>query len=293
MLGRDPESDTTIEAHSHFENWQQLRSALARSNEYIALQTFRPFPKKWVLSPVHGGKRKIWVDLSDPYVSRGCLLDAYESHETDFIRKHLGEGDVFADIGANLGWFTLLASTILGPSGHVYAFEPQPETYRHLSDTVLANDLGGLVSLHHCGLSDRHGDLFVNHVVDTDNMGGAFIADGPVPGMVSAKVPASTLDAMGLSRLNFIKIDVEGAEYKVFKGGEKTIIRHKPIILSEINRIALQNVSGVDAGHFIGYLKSIGYRVVVLDGTQNGIELAADLSNIDSALFNIACFPRW
>jgi FkbM family methyltransferase len=292
MLGRDPESPDVIAAHSDFNDWKQLRDALRQTEEYNGLQSFRPFPRKWVLTPVHNGRCKMWVDLADTYVSRGCLLDAYETNETNFIRKHLKQGDVFADIGANLGWFTLLASTIVGPSGHVHAFEPQPETFRRFSDTLNSNDLGGGVTAYHCGLSNRPGELFINHVVDTDNMGGAFIADTPVPGMVSAKVQSHTLDSLNLDRLNFIKIDVEGAEHKALLGGQKTILRNRPIILSEVNRTALKNVSGVSAGAFIQYLVNLGYRSVLIDEGGVGREVTSDLSGIDAPLFNIACFPR-
>jgi hypothetical protein len=61
--------------------------------------------------------------LSDRYVSFGCLQDAYEPVETRFIKAILRPNDVFVDVDANVSWYTMLASTIIGDGGHVHAFK--------------------------------------------------------------------------------------------------------------------------------------------------------------------------
>src|SRR5690348_15511421 len=133
--------------HTH-EDWRKFRQALLKSAEFSRNSLARPLVPKWVAAEIFGGKRLIWLDLMDDYVSRGCLFDAYESIETELVRKHLKPGQVFLDIGANIGWFTLLASMIVGEEGHVHAFEPRRPTVGYLRRSVSANSLDALVTVH-------------------------------------------------------------------------------------------------------------------------------------------------
>ena len=139
LLGRDPENDAVIALHSVNPDWVAIRSKFMESQEYkrsleiyIREAGLHAIGHKWVLAPVMGGQRRMWIDLGDRYVSRGCLADNYEPQESAFIRQHLKAGDVFLDIGANIGWYTVLASTIVGETGSIFAFEPRPETAARL-----------------------------------------------------------------------------------------------------------------------------------------------------------------
>ena len=100
-----------------------------------------PVPK-WVCTELRDGL-KLWVDLADIGVSAGCLLNDWEPSTTAFILAALGPGDVFVDVGANIGWFTILAAHRVGVSGHVWAFEPRPGTCGRLADSVSANGFEG------------------------------------------------------------------------------------------------------------------------------------------------------
>lgn len=132
ILGRDPEDGSVLDRHMRaYPNWHNFRQALLNSSEFTRSRIERSPESKWVASSILAGERLIWLDLADNYVSRGCLFDSYEPVETDLVRRHLAAGDVFFDIGANIGWFSLLASTIVGPSGHVHAFEPRRPTVEY------------------------------------------------------------------------------------------------------------------------------------------------------------------
>src|SRR5262249_16356678 len=157
-------------------------------------------------------ERLMWIDLGDHFVSRGCLLDSYEPAETRFVRTVLREGDTFADVGANVGWFTLLASMIVGRQGRIHAFEPRPETVDYLEKRVFLNRPEGQVTIYRYGLSDADGQTLLVWAKDTDNPGGSFLADHkPHPSAESQLVAVRSLDDLALSRLDFMKVDVEGA----------------------------------------------------------------------------------
>jgi hypothetical protein len=112
-----------IEGQMRFYRDRRLfREALLSSAEFARGNLPNPKSQKWIASKILDTQRLIWLDLIDDYVSRGCLLDAYEPAETGLLKHYLKPDHVLLDIGANIGWFTLLASTIIGRQGHYSCF---------------------------------------------------------------------------------------------------------------------------------------------------------------------------
>ncbi len=105
ILGRLPESESTINKHMEFNSLDGLRLALFKSEEFIEKNSYFVETDKWVYSAVHKDMN-IWLNLNDQYVSAGCLMNNWEPSETKFIRSNLQKNDFFIDIGANIGWFT-------------------------------------------------------------------------------------------------------------------------------------------------------------------------------------------
>jgi FkbM family methyltransferase len=292
-LGRDPESEETIGAHSGFPDWKALRLGLLKCEEYLSQLDIAPLAHKWVLTPVMGGKRKMWIDLGDRYVSRGCLFDNYEPWETAFVCQHLKAGSVFLDIGANIGWFTLLASTLVGETGSIVAFEPRPETAEHLRQTVEANLLSNRIVLRQCALADAEGSAFINSAFDTNNPGGSFVLPHPAGGdMESTPIAVRTLDSFTFDKVDFIKMDVEGSEMKVIKGGIRTIFRCRPIILSEINPSALMQVSGATPDDFLRIFSELNYEVSIVDPARGGEPITCFPVDWPLDLMNVAMIPK-
>jgi FkbM family methyltransferase len=271
MLGRDPESEETIAAHMPFDHWSHLRSALMKSEEFINNAGYRPFPKKWVLAPVLQAQRQMWLDVSDRGVSVHCLADVYEPFETEFLRERLRPGHGFVDIGANLGWHTLVASTLLGRADPIVAFEPRPETSGWLRRTLEANGLADQVIVHSCALGATPHRAFLNTGVGSDNPGGSFLSETrPGGNLQSAPVRVETLDSFALARVDVVKLDVEGAEPQVIEGARGTLARSRPTILSELHPRQLQAVSGVSAGDYIALMKSLGYQTQIVGPVRTG-----------------------
>ncbi|MEW6125115.1 MAG: FkbM family methyltransferase [Pseudomonadota bacterium] len=291
-LGRDPESSLVLENHlrSHGD-WRQFRERLLASNEFLHAQRGRTLPPKWVATEILQGQRLLWLDLEDAFVSRGCLMDGYEPVETAFVRAQLREGGVFLDIGANIGWFTMLASTIVGERGHVHAFEPRKPTVDYLRRSVEANALSDLVTVHEVGLADKAGQWHLAWAQGTTNPGSScLVADESAANLNTIAISLQKLDDLELSKVDFVKIDIEGAEMLAMNGGSQTIARHRPVVMSELHPKQLQMVSGATPVEYIGWFTRQGYRVFLLEGGRND-ELDNFPDFLNKELVNIVCIP--
>lgn len=163
------------------------------------------------------------LDLLD-LVERMVYLGTYEREETGLAWRWLRPGMTFLDVGANVGYFTLLASRRVGPRGRVIAVEPSPHAHERLARVVGENSLHA--ELHRIGLSDREGTCTLyppapgsnNHTPTMVKYDGA---GDPV------EVPVRRLDdcleSWGVPSVDLLKIDVEGHEGKVFAGAERAL----------------------------------------------------------------------
>ncbi|PYR26281.1 MAG: hypothetical protein DMF98_09505 [Acidobacteria bacterium] len=153
----------------------------------------------------------------------------YEPRTTDFLVESLEPGDVFVDIGASHGYFTLIAASRVGPAGRVYAFEPNPPVFRQLADHVRLNGFDDRVRLADIALADTNGEatFFVSRCATNSGLSSLKVTeqrvrDGVLSTQHSVRVAAETFDRW-YGRTNpgpiaVVKIDVEGAEDRVFDG---------------------------------------------------------------------------
>ena len=162
------------------------------------------------------------------------LAYANGDHETpvqEATCSTLENGHIFYDVGANAGFFTLLGSVLVGPTGKVFSYEPHPKTAKALLAQMRANDASNVV-VRTMALSDRKGTARLADDTDSDM---ANLTDDSRRRAISVGV--STLDDE--ARLNgtpdVIKIDVEGAELAVLAGGMKTLASRRPILLVELH----------------------------------------------------------
>jgi FkbM family methyltransferase len=291
MLGRDPENRAT--AHRHAQNhvdWRDFRSALLASSEFRASATSLPRLPKWVAAEILGGDRLMWLDLSDDYVSRGCLLDSYEPLETEIVRRYLRPDDVFLDIGANVGWFTMVASTIVGNKGHIHSFEPRRPTVNYLKRSIALSGLRDLVTVHDFGLADAPREMTLAWEPATRNPGHTYLTSANSQASSSVETqtaPVHRLDDLGIKRVDLIKMDIEGAELLALKGAVNTIEANRPIVLSEVYPKQLSEVSGAEAKDFFGWFHTRGYRSYVVDAQRNGEEITDFPANWHKELLNV------
>jgi FkbM family methyltransferase len=163
----------------------------------------------------------------------------YEKNESDMIESLMyskGEKGVFFDIGANIGWYSIMIAKS-NRNISVHSFDPIPTTYESLVRNVELNALPN-ISMHNFGFSDRKGEFdFYYYPEGSGNASSANVTGRSDIKIIKCKV--ETLDeytSKNNIEIDFIKCDVEGAELLVFKGGLDTIKSSKPIIFSEILR---------------------------------------------------------
>jgi len=139
------------------------------------------------------------------------------------------------DVGANLGFYTLLMADLVGPSGHVHAFEPTPRIASRLAKSVDVNGFGGRVRLHAAPVTERPGDLVELFVPRSDPSHAAIGPAGsrqPGPGDEVVALHTVTIDdVIGDESVDFIKVDAEGAEFAIWCGMRRLIARNGPLVL--------------------------------------------------------------
>lgn len=268
LLGREPESDKVIKDHLSLGTLDELRHAMCNSLEFKSKMFQSNFgASKWVAAEVLE-RFVMWVDLHDRFVSQGCLNNNWEPNETAFFISKLGSGDCVLDIGANIGWFSLVAAKHIGANGCVHSFEPSPKTSHMLKRTISENDLRSIVQVWEYALSDRNDVFNLTCPINTDNPGGSFLSD---KNSAAANHESTPVVAVRLDDLlpdvapDIIKIDVEGAEPRALLGARNAIMRSKPVILSELFPAQLINVSGMTAAQYISQMEEFGYGCYLLE----------------------------
>jgi FkbM family methyltransferase len=167
----------------------------------------------------------------------------FEPVQTKLFIESLKKGDVVFDIGANIGYYTILASKQVGPKGQVYAFEPDPNSLELLKKNIKLNECAN-VQVVEAALGRKEGDGFL--IQDLSNPGESSLAkDGRSKGL---KVTMTTLDAFTKARkikkVDLIKIDVEGAELDILGGAKDFLKRIQDVeLFIECNPKALKRFS--------------------------------------------------
>jgi len=196
------------------------------------------------------------------------LFSRYEKNVGAAIKSNLSTGSTFFDIGANVGWFTLFASRIVGPLGHVYSFEPSPDAYARLSENVR-----GLKNVHtfKYGIGNKDGEL--EFAFQDASMGASFIEAvaeitkhfSPHTPIRKTRVEIRKIDSL-LSQSkppDLVKIDVEGFELEVLKGAAN-LLSQRPALIVEIHPRQLKLSDGSETEIF-HLLESFGYSCDVID----------------------------
>ncbi len=224
----------------------------------------RPFittiePENWMLEVVPS-------DVIGMPITR---LGVYEFAVSKLVREYLKPGDVFIDVGANIGYYTVIAAGIVGPSGLVYAFEPSARIRTRLGRNVVLNGMAQ-VRVRPEAVTSKSGIVRLVESADAANDGLAYVnQSGESTGI---EVQAVRLDDLGELRERapaLIKVDVEGGEPEVFRGASAILAEpNAPTILFESFEIER------DAA----ILKAHGYQVFQPALRDGVLGLTADLS---------------
>jgi FkbM family methyltransferase len=183
------------------------------------------------------------IQGSKMFLDPGDSLDlsingVYGELDTKIIRDNIKEGDIVIDVGANIGYYTLIFAQLVGASGKVFAFEPEPKNFEILKKNIEVNNYQNIIAEQKI-VSDESGmvKLFiaeqgiVGHRIQQKTDSQKFIE-------VESIILDNYLKNLNLSeKINFIKIDVEGAEVKVLEGSKIMIEKSDQLkIFTEFNR---------------------------------------------------------
>lgn len=158
----------------------------------------------------------------------------YEEKQTAVLKKYAPHGGVFVDVGANVGYFVALASRWVGASGRVFAFEPVPATLKNLVSNLALNNCEN-VRVFSDACSDKSGSAVM--ILGKDPGWSRFGADGEGDIQVSTITLDEFVEENSLERMDVLKIDTEGADYKVLLGARHAIERFRPAVLMETDHI--------------------------------------------------------
>jgi FkbM family methyltransferase len=161
---------------------------------------------------------KLYCSSEDLIQSFIMYFGMWDPHITRYLQARLQPGDVLVDVGANIGYYTLLGSKLVGPAGKVVAIEASPRTYASLQQNIERNRAENVRAVN-AAASNQRGTVQV-FAGTPDNIGGTSIMPrhGAVEATVDAFPLADLLDSEELARASVIKIDVEGAEAFVLRG---------------------------------------------------------------------------
>ncbi len=228
----------------------------------------------------------VWWIARNSALDHELMTNGFETAETQFVQRFLRPGMTVLDLGAHHGLYTLLASKLVGRKGRVIAFEPSPRERQRLAKHIKLNGADN-VSVEDCALGAESGEADL------------FLADGANDWCNSLRRPAESrgqtvrvqvrrlddvVSQLGLSKLDFLKMDVEGAELDALRGATRILgDAVRPVILAEVYDIRT-SPWGYAARDIVRFVSKLNYRWFSLreDGTLEPV--SAEQSSYDANL---------
>ncbi len=221
-----------------------------------------------------------WLPATSSALNRNILLrGAYEPEAIELFRSRLKPGMTVYDVGANIGYYTVLAAETVGPTGRVFALEPDPRNVEIIHRNLRARGLENVV-VAQVAVSDRDGNVDLHFSQNNPSINSLARANTEATGIrdsYSQAVPGMTLDSFiarhGGIEPDVLKIDVQGAELLAFRGAERLLAAPRLRILLEFWPYGLQQM-GADPSEFLQLLLSAGF-VLRSIGEKQPMELRA------------------
>lgn len=264
LLGRDPNPE---EVSGHMEQAGQPLGRVVAG--YLNSLEFsrRGLMRSDVTAPalVEFAGYKLYASPDDIAVGRHIVQNSYEPEVAAIFRRLLRAGMGVLDLGANVGYFTMLAAHLVGPSGFVLAVEPNPDNTRLLEASRQLNGFQH-VTVTQLAAGRQLGLLTLNA---THSNGTTSTLQTGLDGVLAARpVACAPMDLLvpAERRVDLLKIDVEGAEYNALLGAKRLLDRDQPAIITEFSPSLLQGISGINGPGYLSWLHELGYGIWVIHG---------------------------
>lgn len=243
--------------------------------------------RKNILRPLETNFRRYVLFPNDNAVTASIIEGwNYEEYIFHFINDNMLdlEGTDVVEIGANNGNFTIEFAELVGDSGKVYAFEPQRIIFQQLCGNVFLN---GLDNVYTYNVAVGHINGMVNiEKVDYHQKGPVNFGDVHIVDDKDSKetIPMITMDSLEFDNLSILKVDVQGFELYVIRGGEQTILKHRPYIFIEIEEDQLKKYNFTEQD-LINEIQKMNYAVVRF---QKGIPY----QTVSGICLDCVCIPN-
>jgi FkbM family methyltransferase len=241
----------------------------------------------YVLETIHGISLRI-----DPTVDNGVERSlhetgTYEKGVLGFMEDYLKTGDVFVDIGANIGLMSIFAAKCVGDTGQVHAFEALPKTALILEENMRINAVQNC-TIHGFALGASKGTATIYENMQVNRGGASLVVHD---GSEGTQISLETLDDVypNSAPIAMVKIDVEGYEPMVLEGAKSTLFRCRPIVIIEVSSAVSE--SSIDA---LNQIRALGaYRFYRLKGTKERRSALVEIKAEDAlpAHDNVFCIP--
>lgn len=210
-----------------------------------------------------GPAASLWICVN-PRTGKSVLLGQGEPEVQQALSDHLRPGMTFYDLGANIGFFSLMAARLVGPEGHVFSFEPDPSMAARLRENLAHNDFRQAFVEEKAVWSESSTVSFVRaDLSKSSDRGLGFVTTNHLGDSHVIHVDSVSLDDYCSSHPapDFVKCDVEGAENEVFHGAANTLRQWHPIIVCEMHSTENQFT-------LTRYFLDFGYTCHALDQTH-------------------------
>lgn len=205
--------------------------------------------------------RRFCVRLNERLHHQLYFSDTYEPSETWLFEQMVQMGDSVFDIGANFGWYTTLFARLVGGAGEVRAFEPHPRNFVELSYQCALNRCADNVHLHPLALGDEEEGTVKIYMFDALSSGHASLSPQGRADADVSQCRMTTLDRFvqdeAVSRIDVIKVDVEGYELRMLRHAGQTLSRFQPMLVLECNTDAAREL-GYSSNEMLNLVRSYG-----------------------------------
>jgi FkbM family methyltransferase len=256
---------------------------------------------------VNGTPHTLQLQVDRKKTAQGRIYDCfsisqlYEPGMSRLLAEVLQEGDGVVDVGAHIGYFTVLAASLVGPHGKVLAFELEEENYQQLRANIALNNFSHVLAWQGAlGADNTSTQFFVNSDDDGGhalwNIGNQSANGGSRRQCQTRRTQMMTLDAIlnqhAVGAVKLIKISATGAEYDVILGGIQTLITYDvPYIVCRLHPFALQQMGHAESD-LRSFMGSIGYEASVIDADGLTLQRLAPDASLDEQSVATVVFSK-
>lgn len=251
-----------IKAHSVLKGRRQKSHQFTERRKTLTLCQPLADPGNKLVKLVKLQGFEMYVMTTD-YIGQAILGSGdYEPHVTSVVVNTLKTGDVFLDLGANLGYYSLLAANLVGNSGKVIAIEPGPQNLQLLYASILRNNFSN-ITVYPFAASD---DLQIIKLLTIGSNAGVVTPLSPHK-TFHLLAQAIMLDSLlqGEQRIDLVKIDVEAHEPFALRGMDELIRKHRPAIITEFHPYIMEANNHIDPENYLKQIEAYGYRLSIID----------------------------